>query len=155
MFSSSHVRLTTAFSLLLLICVVGFALFGSTRLVSHAVDTSLKPFTKSSVKASCGAWSVVPSPNVAAYSNILYGITALSANNAWAVGYYINASSNIDQTLTEQWNGTGWNVVSSPNIGISGNRLSAIAHVPATTQVWVAGYYGGNSGYQTLIEFYC
>lgn len=101
-------------------------------------------------------WSIVPSPPaVRSVYNVLNGITALSANNNWAVGYFINASSGIYQTLTEHWNGAVWNVVPSPNMGTGHNRLTGVTHVPGTNKTWAVGYYNGATAYQTLIEFYC
>ena len=60
------------------------------------------------------AWSVVASPNQGTSSNYLYGVTAISASNVWAVGSY---NGSVVQTLVEHWNGSAWSVVSSPNIG--------------------------------------
>ncbi len=153
---------------------------------------------------------MVSSPNVGSYANYLEGVTAVSANNIWAVGWYENSmngpiqslierwngtswnvvsnpnpaagadalngiariagtsqlvtvgtSANsiygIDQTLIEQWNGTNWNVVSSPNPGTNSDFLRSVARVPRTNQVWAVGYdnTSSNGPYQTLIEFYC
>ena len=47
-------------------------------------------------------WSVVPSPNNSANSNLLLGVGYVSDNEAWAVGSYSNAS-NIPQTLIEHY----------------------------------------------------
>jgi hypothetical protein len=44
-------------------------------------------------------WSIVSSPNSGKYSNELYGVVAVSANNIWAAGYNDNGSAY--QTLTE------------------------------------------------------
>lgn len=45
-------------------------------------------------------WSVVKSPNPGAAYNILNGVTAISATDIWAVGYYTR-DDGADQTLTE------------------------------------------------------
>lgn len=101
-------------------------------------------------------WKASSDPNPLGASSVtLNGVTALAPNNIWAAGYAFNTSTNNEQTLTEHWNGSGWAVVSSPNLGISSNRLNGITRIPGTTQVWTAGFYNGNNGYQTLIEFYC
>jgi len=44
-------------------------------------------------------WSVVPSPNVGTHNNELFGVTAVSATDVWAVGFF-NAGF-FNQTLTE------------------------------------------------------
>jgi hypothetical protein len=71
-------------------------------------------------------WSIVPSTNKVLTSpgyivvNSLYGVSAISPDDVWAVG---NASStfpstgkNSMETLIEHWNGTGWAVVPGPSI---------------------------------------
>jgi len=102
------------------------------------------------------AWNFACSPNVGASSNQLNGVAAVSASDVWAVGYaYPSASTGVSQTLTEHWNGTSWNVVSSPNVGTLSNSLNAVAVVSAS-DVWAVGYShtssGGTESLQTLIE---
>jgi hypothetical protein len=81
-----------------------------------------------------------------------FGVTAVSANNVWTVGDYIN-SSGIYQTLIEHWNGQAWSIVSSPNF--SGNSyLRSAANIAGTKQVWTVGY-GNATAINTLTEFYC
>ena len=99
--------------------------------------------------------TMVSSPNVGTGNNYLFSVTAISANNIWAVGYYVN-SSNIDQTLIEQWNGTSWNVVQSPNVGTGNSLLNGVSAVPTTSQVWAVGVYGPDfTRYKTFTEHYC
>jgi hypothetical protein len=96
-------------------------------------------------------WQVVPSPNVGTGNNSLSGVTALSANDIWAVGFYINAKG-VTQTLIEQWNGTQWQVVPSPNAGTGNNSLSGVTAI-TVNDVWAVGSYVNASGVtQTLIE---
>lgn len=90
-------------------------------------------------------WSVVASPNVGT-SSIISGVTAISGNNVWAVGFYDN-SSGYSQTLTLHWNGTQWSIVTSPNVGTGYNFLNGVAAVSASN-VWAVG---SNSNSQTLI----
>ncbi len=100
----------------------------------------------------CGAWSVVPSPNPNLYGNDLYGVAAVSANDVWAVGYSYS-STGVYQTLIEQWNGTSWSVVASPNVGSSNNKLLAVAAVSAS-DVWAVGDSSNTTtgAIKTLIE---
>src|ERR1700692_3270935 len=111
---SSRFKLSTALALLL-IFVVGLTLLGSTSAKTYAASRFFGPSTKLSVKASCGPWSVVPSANVPSYSNVLYGVAAVSASNVWAVGYYQNNSGTTGPSLIEHWNGSKWRIISSPN----------------------------------------
>jgi hypothetical protein len=97
------------------------------------------------------AWNVVSSPNVGVSNNVLAGITAISSSDVWAVGGYYNASNNY-QTLTEHWDGTAWNVVSSPNVGTNGSYLAGIAAI-SSSDVWAVGdYLNASNDYQTLVE---
>ncbi len=100
-------------------------------------------------------WSTVPSSNVGSGDNLFNGMTSIGSNNVWAVGYDLNSNANYtSQTLIEHWDGTSWNIVSSPNIGIENNVLQGVARVPGTGQVWAVGYAVNSTGNeQTLIEF--
>ena len=103
-------------------------------------------------------WSVVSSPDVGAYWNQLDAVQAISSKNIWAVGNYLTAGSHsIDQTLVERWNGTNWQVVSSPNPGTGGDILHAITRIPGTIKMWAVGNYAPTIHHvnQTLTEFYC
>ena len=96
-------------------------------------------------------WSVVVSPNVGTYYNYINGVSAISSNDVWAVGEYYNSSGNY-QTLTEHWDGAIWSVVTSPNVGTSGNYLTAVSAI-SPSNVWVVGDYIDTSGNpQTLSE---
>ncbi len=97
------------------------------------------------------SWKQVPSPNPGGSSgyNILYGVAAVSRDNIWAVGHYLNGTA--DQTLVEHWNGTAWKQVPSPNTA-SGGILYGVAAVSATN-IWAVGEYSNNADVgQTLIE---
>jgi hypothetical protein len=48
------------------------------------------------------AWAVVPSPNASTNANYLFGVSAISASEAWAAGYY-TGSDNVLHTLVEHW----------------------------------------------------
>lgn len=106
------------------------------------------------------SWSIVSSPNAGNSSNVLTAVTASSANDIWATGYTCSKdncfNSGIIQTLTEQWNGTNWSAVSSPNFGNNSNYLLSVASVPGSTQVWTTGtYVDGEGDPHPLTEFYC
>jgi hypothetical protein len=99
-------------------------------------------------------WSIIPSPNVnGAAANLLFGVSALSATNIWAAGYYDQQFDSKDQTLIEHWDGTQWSIVKSPNIASNINDLRGIA-ATSSKEVWAVGYYQHdiNSGSYTLIE---
>jgi hypothetical protein len=80
------------------------------------------------------AWSIVPT--TAPDTSVLRGVWAESANNAWAVGYYITAGN--EQTLIMHWNGSTWSVVASPNDGVR-NFLFGIDGISAN-DIWAVGF---------------
>jgi hypothetical protein len=101
--------------------------------------------------SSCGKWSVVSSPNQPNVSNGLSGVAAISTNDAWAVGTSGNQTSGA-QTLIEYWNGTSWQIVTSPSPGSFYNSLYAASAVSAS-DVWAVGYDAASSGpTQALVE---
>ncbi len=94
-------------------------------------------------------WIPVPSPDPGTGVATLSGVAAVSADDAWAVGYYENSS--LDQTLVLHWHGSSWSVVPSPNVGSGNNYLNGVVAVSAD-DVWAVGYYGvGTSSSETLI----
>jgi hypothetical protein len=101
-------------------------------------------------------WSAVSSPNLGS-DNQLYGSTAVSATDVWAVGYAYT-SSGIQSTLVERWNGSKWSIIPSPNpgtstrcgVGYSGSALTGVAKV-SSTNLWAVGYMCGLQS-KTLTE---
>ena len=94
------------------------------------------------------SWKLAPGANPNAGTTFLNGVTALSSTSVWAVGV------TLGQSFVEQWNGTQWARMSSPNVGTSNNTFQAAAAVPTTGDVWAVGEYFSTaaSSYQTLIE---
>ena len=101
------------------------------------------------------SWQVVSSPNVAGSdTNSLYGVAAVSAHDIWAVGFYSPTPTGAALTLIEHWNGTSWQVVSSPNVGSRDNFLLGVTRVPSSSSLWAVGLYIDSSGSsKTLTEF--
>src|SRR6266581_6951251 len=104
------------------------------------------------------SWSVVSSPSPSTLANLFFAVAIVSANDIWAVGESQNATSGIAQTLIEQWNGSSWSVVSSPNPGSGsspGDSLRGAAADPSSGQAWAVGQFTAASGAtQTLTEFH-
>ena len=84
-------------------------------------------------------WSVV-SP---ALNGIANGVVALTASDIWAVG---DADVNYTyETFIEQWNGTQWQQVASPNVTattISASYYNYLQGVSASSahNIWAVGY---------------
>lgn len=101
-----------------------------------------------------GNWNIIPSPNPGSSVNTLTGVTALSSNNMWAVGYYAN--NGPYQPLVVHWDGTSWNAVSLPIPGTDNALLEGMTRIPGTNQLWAIGFYANNQGNaQMFAEFYC
>jgi len=85
------------------------------------------------------AWSVVHSPNFNKGYNELYGVSAVSASDVWAVGYHNIALYGSEKTMALHWNGVKWSIVPTRNIGEDANELKAVAAV-ASDDVWAVGF---------------
>jgi hypothetical protein len=101
-------------------------------------------------------WSVVSSPNVSpVLSDELISVTCVSTNDCWAVG----AAEGMQtvQGLVEQWNGSSWTIVASPQTsGNESNGLFGVACAGASS-CWAVGYSYLGSGasaknFQTWVE---
>ena len=81
------------------------------------------------------AWSVVDAVDAGSNGNQFYAVTAPSGNNVYAVGQQAG-SGFPNEALIEQWNGTSWNVVSSPaDASASALPLGASATTSSLTLV--------------------
>src|SRR5438874_4942367 len=88
------------------------------------------------------AWVDVPAPNPGMSFLDLNGVSVISPNDAWAVGYYdVNGSW---RTLTMHWDGSSWTVVGSPSPDPTINRLFGVAALSGTN-VWAVGQGGDGS----------
>jgi hypothetical protein len=83
------------------------------------------------------AWVVIPSPNPNTSGGELFGVTALSSSDVWAVGESRNFDSGSQSSLTMQWNGSVWTVVDSPNGFFTTQANGAASVAPGT--VWAVG----------------
>ena len=91
-------------------------------------------------------WSIVPSSNGGAGTNILDGVAFAGDNDLWAVGYY--GSTPTYRNLSMHWYGTQWSIVPSPNDGTGDNLLLALT-ATAPGDVWAVGTH-----YQTNINLW-
>ena len=96
-------------------------------------------------------WSIVSSPNTStSQNNDFYDVSCVTASFCVAAGYANNGS--FDQTLVEQWNGTAWSIVPSPNTSTSqANYLYGVSCVTASFCVAVGSASNGSVD-QTLAE---
>jgi hypothetical protein len=117
-------------------------------------------------------WSIIPSPNASgpnvSPNQTLFGITAVSAEDAWAVGHYAVLEPDLtgtlrstSKTMVQHWDGSSWSIVESPNPARPGTVGSFLLSVDAASanDVWAVGRYDTAVGaayenpiYQTLIQ---
>jgi len=83
-------------------------------------------------------WSIVQTPVISAPTSQFNSISAADYNDVWAAGYSDNPSCFCGLTIVEQWNGSAWTRLATPNPGIA-NYLNGIAAVSAA-DVWAVGY---------------
>jgi len=95
-------------------------------------------------------WQDVNSPDVGGGSaaNALHGVTTVSADNVWAVGYDVGAG--VAQCLVMHWIGGIWEVVHSASPGISANLLAVGS--ASRSAPWAVGAHATSEGQNTLIE---
>jgi hypothetical protein len=94
-----------------------------------------------------GSWVVVNSPSTSTtLDNVLYDVSCVTATVCWAVGS--QSDNGVSQTLVEQWNGTSWGIVASPNMGTSGDNALLTITCFSSSECWAAG----NGPQQPLIE---
>jgi hypothetical protein len=82
-------------------------------------------------------WSIANTPNPGSLRDMLFGASAVSKSNVWAVGNQ-ESTDGIFGTLVEHWNGHTWSVVPTPDPGSNGNLLYAIDAV-SSDNVWAVG----------------
>jgi len=101
------------------------------------------------------AWSIVPSPAPGSAQGLesgLDGISCRPAGRCLAVGTYQRSSGNY-ATLTEDWTGTKWVLVPSPNPpGTIYSELHGIACLPTGRCMAAGNYYNQAGNYVTLSE---
>ncbi|HEX8219044.1 MAG TPA: S-layer homology domain-containing protein [Chloroflexia bacterium] len=85
-------------------------------------------------------WTIDPSPDAPDGENYLTEVEALSANDAWAVGYYYSSTVGAYQTLIERWNGTAWTIVASPNAPGGENNFLVDISAASASDIWAIGY---------------
>jgi hypothetical protein len=83
------------------------------------------PTSSPSVPICVPTWERVTSPDPEDGGSLLFGVSAVAADDAWAVG---GAGDPTDptSTLAIRSNGSEWDVVPSPNAGTAANRFDAV-----------------------------
>lgn len=97
------------------------------------------------------SWALVATANPTPFS-LLLGVTAVSTSDVWAVGTYFDFTLSQLRTLVEQWNGTSWSLVSSPNPNAFDNELFGVSAFNSS-DVWAVGEQSlSGQPFQSLAE---
>jgi hypothetical protein len=87
-------------------------------------------------------WAQVPSPSPGTTVSRLSSVSADSATDVWAAGYYCASqcgqAAEIDRTLIAHWNGTTWAQVPSPSVPSTVSRFYSVS-ADSATDAWAAG----------------
>ncbi len=98
------------------------------------------------------SWTIVQGPGIRGGEPLfLPSMVAIGSNNVWAVGEFFQTRFSRSRTLTEQWNGTSWVVVQSPNFGADHNELFGVDATPGGT-LWAVGTVYNYPQQRTLTE---
>lgn len=92
-------------------------------------------------------WAWIPSPNPGGGSawTRWVDVKAVSATDVWAVGFArLGPLGNFNRTAVQRWDGTAWNLVSSPNIGTNHNELYDVAVASPNNVLAVGGARPGS-----------
>jgi hypothetical protein len=96
------------------------------------------------------SWSIVPAPKLGGFGGTLFAVTAISANNIWAVGVH-GVNQYTQDPLVEHWDGTQWSAIGNSSNG-DYNFLLGVSFV-SPNNGWAVGTYSYiSSPQQTLIE---
>jgi hypothetical protein len=114
----------------------------------------------SAASAASASWAIVTTPDVgSAQGNAMDGVSCAKAESTFCMavgGHYTGTNPVIKHTEVQQWNGTAWKIVKSPNVSgpdVVSNFLDG-ASCPTTKFCMAAGFYTQTNGLpdQTLIE---
>ncbi|HEX8220567.1 MAG TPA: S-layer homology domain-containing protein [Chloroflexia bacterium] len=83
-------------------------------------------------------WATVPGPDLNSTYHNLRSVTAISASDVWAVGYYL-PSGGMGRALALHWNGTQWSAVPTPVPTDYDDYTLVSVSALATDDVWAAG----------------
>lgn len=93
-------------------------------------------------------WSTVPGPGLD--NGQLFDVSALSGDDAWAIGSYDPHDPNLSSQVILHWDGVAWSRMPNPDIGTLFYSLSQITAV-AANDVWAIGSYYNGTKYRPMI----
>jgi hypothetical protein len=117
--------------------------------IAGVATAAILPLTSASALAASG-WSIISSPDVS-QDDYLQAVTCATASQCWAVGYSWEGGDAY-QTLIEEWSGSAWTIVSSPNTPDGTFNMLQSVTCASVSECWAVGYINPSAAGQTLIE---
>jgi hypothetical protein len=103
-------------------------------------------------------WTMVPSYSQASPDGgWLSAVTCVAGDDCWATGATTGSGGTANAKLAEQWNGTAWSVVPTPQQSGTNGILTGVTCL-GPTQCWASGmvgdftFGGGGNGFQPTPE---
>ena len=85
------------------------------------------------------SWSFVATPTTAGSGSAFFSVTCVTSSDCWSVGALLGATGNPAGPLAENWDGSSWSVVSTPDVvGAAGAVLQSVSCVSAS-DCWAVG----------------
>jgi hypothetical protein len=86
-------------------------------------------------------WTVVPTVDPSASTNVLNALAVRGAADAWAVGHFTAPDQDADglNMLTEHWNGSTWSQVGAPAVRHQDESLLAVS-ASSSLDAWAVGF---------------
>lgn len=97
-------------------------------------------------------WEPTQSADPGELSSWLFGVTALSAGEAWAVGGTGDPAGAVE-VLIERWDGIAWSAEEGPSPGAEANELRAV-DAAGPNDVWAVGRTASGFGDRPLVLHY-
>lgn len=97
------------------------------------------------------SWRIVPTPTLTHTGASLNGVSCTSPVSCMAVGSEGTPRNSTLFTLAEQWNGTAWDVVTTPAPLTPGGTSLATVSCTGPSDCMAVGYYGYNNGTGTSV----
>ena len=132
--------------------LLGFAVLSTSGNSLSAPPSPTVSPSPSAPPACAPAFEVLPTVDPKDGGNLLLGVSALSATDAWAVGGS-GDPNDPTQTLYEHWDGETWSAVDGPNPGTAINELAAVDQI-AADDAWAVGRTGSGFGEDPLITHF-
>jgi hypothetical protein len=118
-------------------------------------ETDTAPYTTYVAAGAAGSQSILTTPNDGSGENDLFAADIAANGSTWAVGWFIDPSTDTHAPLTLQGVNGVWSLVANPSFPTGyDSGLEAIAAIPGGG-VWAVGVTAtSRSNYSTLIEWH-